>query len=276
MPINDPSIESLQPFLVEVSLAHTPIYCGDERPSDIEVYIHWFGGIANPIFNDAVYSEAEAPGSVTHSFKDIVANALPVYRASAGLIPGVHSDLATEKAETFDLGHVGPEIGCGYLFKRAQISQLIAQQGEMILQKAESLFPELFSPAGSLDYAQKVLQAHRDLAERVSFNSAGREVAFAAINSGALFMNVTGAHIARDGVINLDPSYSLNTTKAFNAGRPTYWHDAELVEYAQSKVAVSSSQKRRLVNLIDTLGTMHALGVKNIFINRPVDILQMA
>ncbi len=265
----DEIMHEMEQFYVPASLEENDVFCGDERePAGVtEPYIHWFGGILKPVYNLAILKEATQPSSVTDTFEDRVRSTIPVLRDVAKVNPGVHSDDTCEAGDQLDIDKTDGDVGCGYADKRAGISQLIAQTGTDIISDAMTLQPELFESAQDFEHAKMVVRAHASLAERETFFTSGRKVVLTAVEQGSKSMVVKGAHVGETGVINRDPASTIDSGEAFKAGLPTYNQDAGLLEQVYDRIHHLYPYDKRLVQiaeLIDTIGTMRALGVKDI------------
>lgn len=266
-------IQKLSPYIATISLDRHAVFCGDDRSSDLDLYIHWFGGIINPIFNDAVLSENDQPGSVNDTLKQLVRIKVPEYRDVAKVKGGIHSDEQTEGSKDIRTDILEGPIGCGYLFKRSAISGLLYTQREPIVTDLQRLLPEYFENDQDIEYAYDITKAHNRLAQRIGFMSPGREIGLEAIRQGALTMNVREGHASKQGVLNTDASVSLQTSKALAAGLATYWHDLGSVEQAQARISHNFTHKQHLIaNALDAVATMRALGVEYIEVNRTTKV----
>jgi len=257
-------------FYVPVSLQHNKVFCGDERaPIGFdEDFIHVFGGALNIPYNFMVLKEAAQPGSVTDSFTDETASLVPVVNEAAEAQFGVHSDTSAEHGDHFHADQQGGKIGCGYGELRAPISAGIAEHRADILAEAKTLRPELFQAEEDTAFGEAVITAHGRLAERQTcFQDGGRAVVLAAIEKGSPVMLVQGAHVGKDGIINLRRNTSLRSGEALAANLAAYNQDSWAVEDAFDKISHLYPYDKRhfqIATLIDTIGTMRALGVENI------------
>lgn len=273
MPVEQEIIASREKFYVPVSLTNNDIFCGDERqPIDVATdYIHWFGGALNVPYNLAIMKETIHPGSVTDTFEEQTGSLVPVL-LEAGVQGGVHSDACSEQGDRMRIDNPEGAVGCGYGQKRPDISRLIADPANGVAEDALRLRPELFESQQDVDFADNVIESHGRLAEREGFFTSGRRVILTAVAKGAKSMLVAGEHSAKEGIINLDPESTLRSGEAMNAGLPAYNHDSWAIEETYDMIHhLYPYDKRQLqiAELIDTIGTMRALGVEDIAVRRP-------
>ncbi len=271
----DEIVKGREQFYVPASLESNDVNCSDERePVGVEepyVYIHWFGGVLKPVYNLAVIKEVTEPGSVQDTFEQRVRSTVPVLRDVAGISAGVHTDEACEGDAKMDTARVDGDVGCGYALKRQDISGLIVARRTAVIADAMSLQPELFQSSQDMTYANEVVDAHKRLSERESFFTTGRKVVLSAVELGAKPMVVRGEHIGDTGIINTDPDTTIMSDQAFKAGMPVYNQDSGSLNQAYDRIRHIYPYDRRLqqiAELIDTIGTMRALGVTDIAVRR--------
>lgn len=258
-------------FLSNVSLENANIFCGDERKALYnEAYLHVFGGVANAAFNAVVMTRATDTTPFATTFCEAVRRVAADCRVMH-IKAGVHSDTHAETTGHLALEGDAP-IGCGYIKLRAAISQMIGKDPDKIVGEAERLRPELFSDPADTSFAHTVVATHRELAADTAFFGEGsRAVAAAAIEAGAPSMLVDGDHVAHEGIINLRPGTAIDSNQAAAADRSVYVHGAwvggELVAQLPALQPLGGKQWE-IAELIDTIGTMWALGVDTIAVRR--------
>lgn len=259
-------LTSHERFFVPASLESNTIFCGDEREPDTpETYLHVFGGVLNVVYNLNIMQEIAVPGSVTQSFEaateEIVPQVIKIARAQAG----VHSDDHAEHGSTLRLDVLSGPVGCGYAGLRKEISQTIVDKHASIVGRAAELQPELFTAKTDTTFAQQAVDATDRLAHRPSFLTGGRKAVVAAARQGAKSMLVHGKHVGKQGIINKETNTTLNSNAALAARLPAYDHDAwatAAINNRLREVYPFDSRQQQIAELIDTLGTMVALGVK--------------
>jgi hypothetical protein len=265
VPSDNEIVAVREQFYVPASLDEHVIFCGDDREAAeaIGIYIHLFGGALNVAYNLAVMQEALSPDSVKDSFQARAVETVAAMKA-AGTRPGVHSDTIAEKD--------AQGIGCGYAGQRGPISGLIFERGEDIITDAKNLRPELFEQPESHSFARAAVDAHGRLATRAGFLTDGRAEVMGSVEEGASLMLVKGEHVAEEGIINLVPETSIDSSAANKAGLAVYDQDSWAAEDINRRLAHLHSYdgaKQAIAELIDTVGTMRALGVKDIAVRRP-------
>lgn len=265
VPAGNEIIAVRERFYAPVSLDRHLIFCGDDREAAeaTDIYVHLFGGALNIAYNMAVMQETLSPDSVKDSFKTRAVETVTAMKA-ADMRPGVHSDTNAEQA--------GKGIGCGYAGQRGPISGLIFQRSEEIIADAESLRPELFKRPESYEFARAVTDAHGRLASRPGFLTDGQAEVMSAAEAGATLMLVEGEHAAEEGIINLIPDTSIDSDAANKADLAVYDQDswaAEAINHRLAHIYSYDQLKQAIAELIDTVGTMRALGVKDIAVRRP-------
>jgi hypothetical protein len=260
-------IEKRERFAGPVSLDKNAIFCVDDRPSDQEdMYVHWLGGILDPVYSVLVMQEMTRPGSVKGSLADSVRSVMPVIvRASGVQYPGVHSDDASEGGR-HELNTAIAEgiIGCGYALNRQAISEQNFSDAPSLIAVAKQKRPELFESTQDDEYAHSFVAAHERLTHREGFLGSGRGLVLAAVKAGALSMIVQGKHEATQAIYNLDPETTIGTTAAAKADLDVYVKDAGLIERAYDGIRkVYPYDKRALMigDLIDTISTFRLLGI---------------
>lgn len=271
-----------EPFCGPVSLAKSDIFCGDKRkPINASgPYVHWFGAELNPIHTLIVMNEVTVPGSIADNmttFESEARRLTPIIKEKVSPRIGVHSDTACEQGSQLQTNRLDGPVGCKYAEKRQPISALITQQGEEILNILDRVRPELFETGEDLDFGRKVLAAHGRLANRDRFYTSGRRVAIAAVEKGCKSQVLDSESAASDrpvGIINLDPSSSLDNESAVDAGQSAYFQDTALVMQAFGKFSDAypyATHQLEIATEIDTIGTMLALGIdeKDIAVRRP-------
>ncbi|MDB5175946.1 MAG: hypothetical protein JWM81_804 [Candidatus Saccharibacteria bacterium] len=265
-------LQSRERFYSDVSLDRDPIFCGDDRESDLDLYIHVFGGMPpNIAYNLTIIREAHNAGSVEDTFGEEVGSITPVLIDVAHEKVGVHSDDNSEVNGIFDVNGQG-DIGCGYIKLRQPISRLIAERKAEVLAEAKLQSPELFTSELDDQIAEGILSAHQSLSERAGFfKASSREVAKTTVDQGANTMVVVGPHGAEDGIINRRRDTSIKTNAASEAGLKTYDHDAWATGDTYDKIRdyyPFDKRELEIADLIDAIGTMWALGVKTIATRR--------
>lgn len=260
-----------EPFFEPVSLYTSPIFCGDRRiPVDgPDVYIHWLGAILNPAHAVMLAKETRQPGSIREGFSpevlDMVATAVDLR-----FKPGIHSDTDCEQGVSLRPTIEGP-IGCRYAELRQSISLLTATRGEEIISLAKHLLPELFSTISDTTYAQGVVAASHRLATRDGVYLPGRQLSQAAIQKGAVpqVLDAKSAITERPiGIINLDPSTSLNNARAAASNKRAYVQDIAIEMDAlwlmrdRPSLQDLSGSELAIILAVDTIGTMLALNIQ--------------
>ncbi len=256
-------------FFKPVHINSAFVFCGDERqPLYARLFIHIFGGLAFQAYNLAIMNELQTAGSVKTTFEDLVVEQITGLNA-AGIRAGVHSDYETEHGKVIDTHELAGGFGCGYIAKRAAISELIANQTERMVAQAMSLRPELFSSSKANQQAAAVFEAQRRLATRPGFLTAGRSIGLKAIQHGAPAMVVSGRHLAKEGIINLVTNTTLDSAAANKAGKPVYNHDQwAVMEMFDRSTVHYDRQVYDMATTIDAIGTLLALGVETIAVRR--------
>jgi hypothetical protein len=257
------------------------LFCFDERPvSDAaegqldivvpEIYLHAAGGALNIAYGTLVMEEVAKPGSVKDTFADRAATTTPLIIAAGGR-PGVHSDTTAEQGTTVATSANGA-VGCGYAALRAGISHGIGEHGTGLVMVAAELRPELFEDPTAYNFAHAVVGAHSRLAAREGFAPSGRPVVMNAAYNGAKMMLVDGDHKAKKGIINLVPNTTFDSDTAFCFGAEAYnqdsWAVADINDRLRDHYPFDGRQQQ-IGELIDTLGTMLALGVDEVATRRP-------
>ncbi|CAN5365834.1 hypothetical protein BH09PAT4_BH09PAT4_05270 [soil metagenome] len=258
-------VTSREQFYVNVDLYKDPKSCGDDRESDLNKFIHMFGGVLFIAYTRGVLQEVSNPGS-TDSVPNLTTQTLSELQGRGVESLSVHSDSAAEDGSTIDLTERNGSVGCGYAAKRAAISQLIYENGEQITNEASQLLPELFIDESAWSFARATTEAHGRLAQRASDAIGdGRALVLTALEKGAQGVLVHGEHTATEGIINTRRNTSLLTNDAVRAGLPVYQHDlwasSELLAMLQD---APDRQQAALASVIDIIGTMKALGVQEI------------
>lgn len=264
-------LRSREIFFEPANLETHALFCGDERPSDEASYIQAFGGALNTVYNFRIMNEALEPGSTNTSFKQDTAAIVPLIKEIAHAIPGVHSQEEAEGGTELKRD-AAEDVDCGYAKKRQAISELIATQSNAILSDTINLFPELFTNEEDRRFGEQVVNAHAHMADMQPYFTDGRQVIVTAVDSGAAFMVVRGSHSGKDGIINVTPNSTFDTNGAYKADLPTYCHNAwatkEVADRLHGMVPYDARQ-RAIAEMIDTVGTMRALGVETIAVRRP-------
>jgi hypothetical protein len=191
--------------------------------------------------------------------------------AELNIHDGVHSDTHAETGDDIATDGDSP-IGCGYIKLRQTISQLIAEDPDKIVAEAERLRPELFTDPSDTDYAHDIVSVHESLAQDAGFFAGGsRKVAAAAASEGAPFMLVDGDHVAHVGILNLRPNSTIDSNAAHENSLSAYEHDAwvgpELIPQL-SFTKHFAARQWEIAELLDTIGTMWALGAYDIAVRR--------
>lgn len=269
----DVIITSREHLYGQVSLETNDVICGDDRePIDYKgLYIHWFGGELNPVYGLNILKEATQPGSVTGSWEQSVESTVPILRDVAGVSGGVHSDDTCEGDGKLKVDQADGDVGCGYALLRSDISELIVARRQLIIADAMNLQPELFESPQDIKYANDTIDAHDRLTKLDGFFTTGRGVVLTAIKQGAKPVVVRGKHTATTGIINEDASSSFDTGQAIKENLPAYDHDAGSLNEAYDRIHhlyPYDKRLRRIAGLIDTIGTMRALGVTDIAVRR--------
>lgn len=271
MPVSNEVVQQREDLYIPTSLEKDVINCSDDR--GMGRYVHIFGGASNIPYNLAIVDETLQPGSVTDSLKDRTAQVVPVVETKGGVRQGVHSDETAEEGPHFHITRREGDIGCGYLFKREEISLHIGAIGAKLVTKAADLRPELFTEPADYEFAKNVTEAHQRLAEREGFLSPGRGVAMVAIEKGAETMVVSGPHVAESAEINLWKNKSLDGRLAHQADEPLYSQDEWAVEEIHERIHDEypyDENQLKIAHLIDDLGVLSFLGVEleNIHVRR--------
>ncbi len=260
-----------QYFRSNVLLNMYPIFCGDERPTEFPgLYIHVFGGVANPAFNNEVI--ARTKGIVTGDTFKTAVGASAHTLIDKGIEAGVHSDNHAETGNTMSTEGDNP-IGCGYIKLRQPISHIIAADPDKIIAKAEQLDPGLFTDPSDSHFAHQVVAAHAQLAADADFfASSSRQVAAGAIEAGAPAMLVLGDHGAKAGIISKIPETTIDSNAANEDNEAIFVHDSwaalDMLDMMPNAEQSSSRREREIADLIDAIGTMWALGVEEITVRR--------
>lgn len=264
------TIGSREAYYVHAALDQDPLFCGDDRGLEA-LYVQLFGGVINIAYNQAVVEEANQAGSVTNSLLGRTEE-LTELMVAHDMHPGVHSDTKSEKGDELRDDEKG-KAGCAYAELRPAISANIAELGDELVDEAVRLMPELFRTEEDRAFAKTVIAAHGRLAEREGFQSTGRKLILGAKEKGALTAVLTGEHIASDGIINTVSNSTLDSKTAGNEHLPAYNHDMWAAEDALERLGAdnpytSDPNQRKIANLIDAIGTMHALGVEAVAVRR--------
>jgi hypothetical protein len=259
------TVATREQLYIPADLRVDAINCGDDRSADRDQYIHIFGGVLFVAYQQAIMQEAQQPGSA-EALDKLTTQIIPQLqdRGIQGL--GVHSDTKAEHGSAFRTGEANGEIGCGYAGKRAAISQLIAENGQAIVEEAAGLFPELFIDESAWTFGMHIAKAHGNLAARQEQAIGdGRHVVLQAVSSGAGIMLVDGAHVANEGIINTRRDSTFDTNAAQDTDLPAYNHDLwasnELIEMLPG---APDRNQAAIASIIDIIGTMKALGVEHI------------
>lgn len=268
-----PMPSELEVFYSFASFDHYTAFCGDERPSDIDLYIHIFGAAAYFAYNHRV---AKAMHNESRGDATFVNDVAIICKAAedAKLNLGVHSDDISEtKAAKATRKEAGLIVGCGYVAFRQFISTVIGANANQITKEATQLRPELFYDTDDHAILKRTIDAHARLAQDSTyFGNSPRSVMEKAIQLGAPFMKVQGGHEGEQGVINTQYNSSIHTTEAFRAGYPTYNHDSWATEQAWGELQKEHSDLRHdvhelaIADLVDAIGTLHVLGAKKIYV----------
>lgn len=265
-------LASREPFYGPASLEASEVFCGDKgNPlKDGAIYLHWFGGVLKPVHNLVVMKEIQQLGSVTDTFEEEAAALTPVIIETGGVKGGVHSDDVHEHGEEMHVEDKEGDIGCKYALLRQQISSLIYERGNEIVEILKSTQPELFQSERDDNFALKAIDAFGRLAERDDFYTSGRRVAIAAVEHGAKAQVLDRSTLTGDedtvGIINKDPRSALDN-KAANTDeepRPAYTHDDGALMQAHRNISHLYPYDMREVEIasaIDTVGTLLALGI---------------
>lgn len=269
MPENSSDLlKTREQYFGDADLHKLPIFCGDERPSDSGLYIHQFGGIANPAYTLMVLAEANDPGSAQTPLDRAVTDLIPVLKERS-IDAGVHSDDHAEHGDKLQTDKEIGKIGCGYLELRQNISQLIIERGREIVAKLKEIDPVLYGSQHNRDRAFDFCRAHGRMIRQPIY-PIGRKVALSAVAAGAPHNIVRGDHLGKAGIIN-KRSGTLDSNQAFKDGMPTYDHDswAALDTYDEIKDLYSFDRTDyEIANDVDAVGTMFALGVEDIAVRR--------
>lgn len=266
-------LQSREMFYKPVSLHETPLFCADDRPNQYgEMYIHVFGGAANPVYNLRVVGEALEEGSSQGAtFVGDTENTVPLL-VGAGLKPGVHSQNETEgEGQQIHENH-NEDIGCAYIKLRRDISQHAFKNRDALLTRAQRKVPELFSEPSDLDLANQILEAHGRMADNFAYFSSGRDVATAASKKGASTMNVFGEHSPQAaGIINFDSQTDLDSNDANDASLPAYAHNSGVTREIYRSLGRTEQRALEIADVLDALTVLDVLGVKedDIAIRRP-------
>lgn len=275
-PMQHPEVlANREQFYEPVDLKTDLTCCGDERPvigiGESQTLVSIFGGPgANVAWNVMVLQEIAKPDSATTTFADVTSE-ITKQLVESSIKTTVHSDDHTEHADTIDLSkNPDGDIGCGYLKLRQTISQVIGERGDEIVSILVREKPELYANKQSL--LRKVIEANTALANRNEIFTSGRDVAQKAVDEGAQTIVVTGDHVAKVGILNLEKNASFDTKSAMSADLPAYNHNtwAAIDSYKE----VQNEYGFELVdfeasNDVDAVGTMLALGVEEIYIRKP-------
>lgn len=250
---------------LNANIIRDEIFCGDDRPSNKECYIHIFGGALNIAYLRSITAKSLDCKNTPRTFMDAIDSTTELLVNQLGLNIGVHSDDQTERQSN------PSNIGCAYAQNRQLISQLIFSYRTQIFNKAASLRPELFKDPNAIDISNVVFSAHQTLSKEGSsfFNNySGRKAYLEALKKGAHQMNVIGTHSElSQGIINLREGTTLNTNQALSLNLPAYNHDSWAVNSIFRSLPEYSNEVQAIIqiaDLIDTLGTMQVLAIKNI------------
>lgn len=265
-----------QQFFGEVDLADTPMFCGDDRGRGL--FIHVFGGVLGVVYNEVIAREITDPNAVTGTFASEASSIVPFILAHGGVPKaGVHSDDVIEHGISFRADVTDGPVGCAYAENRATISQKIVEGADELIALAKQKRPALFPEEQDTTFARSVTQAHGRLLER-SFLGSGRQAALEAVHAGALTSVVQGVHSPNSvGIINLVPNTSPDTGAAMDKGLPFYNQDSWALQRVIFNLSLPypyDEHQQQIIELIDVLGTMKALGIKDedIIVRRPNSI----
>lgn len=257
-------------LFVPVTLGQCEVYCGDKRPpvGYEGKYIHVFGGMApNLAYNLSIVGVANGGEPLGDSFASATGS-ITALLIENKVQPGVHSDEASEQGGTVKTDQAEGDVGCKYLQVRPDISRHIVENGDNILVLARELRPELFSEPEDIEFAKKVVDAHKTLIEKPGFITTGRDVALAATEQGAPTMVVASIDDAsHEGVLNQRPKSTYDTERAMQEGLLAYDQDHWAVMEGFSKIRHIYPYDVRQVDIaetIDAIGTFQAVGVSEI------------
>jgi hypothetical protein len=259
-----------QPFFVTASLINNQVFCIDDRASDNGIYIKMPGGLPFMVDDYDLMSlnEGRELGCNVADETEKLGKIL----IAKGLKFGVHSDKSSDPGSNV-LADGPKSIGCGYISHRREIMASIGSKGPEIIDELEGLMPELFAGKNNKDMAVKLTRLNGQLSANNSyFDVSPRQVAKAAIDSGAPSMNVKGKHDPNSvAIINTVPDTTYDNNQAIARGLPAYdydyWAFNEVLDLLSDQFRWSK-EVQQLSALIDFIGTVKFLGVKDIFVRR--------
>lgn len=259
-----------QPLFVAANLKSNQVFCIDDRSSDYELSIKVPGGLEF-LVNDSVLMHLSKEHKLGLNIEDETKTMSQLLN-SKGLKCGIHSD---EKADPGGnvLNNESASLGCGYICYRREIVASIGENGKEIVDKLESLMPELFTSSSSKDMALRLAKVYGELAaDDEYFNASPRQIAKAAITNGAPCMIVKGQHNPNAvAIINLVPSTTFDTNEALKKGLPAYdyddWAFNDVLDMLPDQFGWDK-EVQQMSSLIDFIGTVKYLGVKDIFVRR--------
>lgn len=259
-------------FKSNLTIEDSPLFCTDERKSDVSTYLHAAGGILGIAYNRTIQNEVLQPGSVkSTTFARETASVVPLIKDVAKARPGVHSEVKREGGEDILRVHID-DCDCGYAAFRQAISTSVSENQVTIIDDAKRLLPELFETEADDSYALEVAAAHGRLAGTDSYFTSGRDVLLAGRDAGAEQMVVKGDHDGTAAIYNIVEGQAIDTNQANIAGLSTYsqdaWATALIADRLQDLYPYDSKQ-RKIAEVIDTIGTWRVLGVKVIAVRRP-------
>jgi hypothetical protein len=262
--ISEELVTKREHLFVPVDLKIDGYNCLDDQESDWDRYAHIGGGAASLGFTRMVIAHIRRPGSAG-GFADTTADTIDVLAANGYQHQGIHSSVNAEDGDRVQFDKLEGGIGCGYMQLRREISQGISQNGREYVDEATRLFPELFDNEADNAYAWQVVGAHEWFSAEPSRIDPGRRVFMTASEHGAEAMLVRGGHAASEGIINTEPGSTLNSNAAVTEGLPCYdfdvWAPAEMLALMPENL---DARQAAIANIIDTIGTLKALGVTHI------------
>ncbi len=258
-------LQTREQLFTTVDIMTDPINCGDDRASELERYIHLFGGELFVPYTTAVLQETDTTGSA-QPLGALRSKLVAQQKARGVRGLGVHSDETAEQGSEIDLDKQAGPVGCGFAAKRAAISHLIHENREDIITEAEMLMPELFGEAWASEFAHGVADAHGRIAERSQLVVGDpRQIILDAVKDGDTTAIYRGGHTATVGIINTERNSSFLTGDAVEQEVAAYNHDLWASDqlFAMSDDAPNPAMAA-IASLIDVIGTMKALGVTEI------------
>ncbi len=262
-----PQLEVL-PF-VNVDIRSSLISCGDDREIDYSnPFIHIFGGALYAPYLSMVLTVANNPETTPPNFIETVNSLVPYMVSSLNLKLGVHSDSNNEhNNHTININDPSIEsVGCAFAQKRQAISFFISENSNLVLGIAKKLREELFQEEQDIEIAKSIFMAHKLVSGSLASQKvSGRDLVRKALELGVNQSIVLGEHLAQRGIINLKSNTSLDTNQANQNNNPSYEHDSWAVLEifkALRDIMPFDTKKLEMADLIDVIGIMLALGVK--------------